>query len=215
MRVDARKFGLTLVGLALVPFVMAQAPAPSAPQTQVPGERPAAKPQPRPHVQRLRVDPGAIVVEDGDTVIIHWDKEKSNDEVVRILGIDTPETRRLEHNIPYDAPFGPEATAFAQGAFAAATEVELLRCPTLDPYDRTLAYLFINGRNYSVLAIKAGYSGETVSHYGDNGLPKESAEVVAAAKDSSPLPFEPPHQFRARMRTLADWLKQHGKYPSN
>ncbi len=66
------------------------------------------------------------MVEDGDTVIIHWDKEKSNDEVVRILGIDTPETRRLEHNLPYDAPFGPEATAFAQGAFAAATEVELL-----------------------------------------------------------------------------------------
>ncbi len=65
------------------------------------------------------------------------------------------------------------------------------------------------------MVIKAGYSGETVSHYGDNGLPKESAEVVAAAKDSSPLPFEPPDQFRARMRTLADWLKQHGKYPTN
>lgn len=213
MQFDARKFGWTFVGLALVPLVTAQEPATRAPQAQ--GERPAAKPQPRPHGQRLRVDPAAITVEDGDTVIIHWDKEKSNDEVVRILGIDTPETRRLEHNIPYDAPFGPEATAFAQGAFAAATEVELLRCPTLDPFDRTLAYLFINGRNYSVMVIKAGYSGETVSHYGDNGLPKESAEVVATAKDSSPLPFEPPDQFRARMRTLADWLKQHGKYPTN
>ncbi len=215
MRVDARKFGWTFVGLALVPLVMAQAQAPSAPGARVQGERPAPKPQPRPHSQRLRVDPAAIVVEDGDTVIIHWDKEKSNDEVVRILGIDTPETRRLEHSRPYDEPFGPEATAFAQGAFAAATEVELLRCPTLDPYDRTLAYLFINGRNYSVLAIKAGYSGETVSHYGDNGLPKESADVVAAAKDASPLPFEPPYQYRARMRTLTEWLKQHGKYPSN
>jgi micrococcal nuclease len=217
MHVDARKFGWTFVGLVLAPVVMAQAPATTAPQApaQVPGDRPAAKAQPRPHGQRLRVDPAAIVVEDGDTVIIHWDKEKSNDEVVRILGIDTPETRRLEHNLPYDAPFGPEATAFAQGAFAAATEVELLRSRALDPYDRTLAYLFINGRNYSVLVIKAGYSGETVSHYGENGLPKESAEIVAAAKDSSPLPFEPPHQFRNRMRTLADWLRQHGKYPSN
>ena len=65
----------------------------------------------------------------------------------------------------------PRRRAFAQGAFAAATEIELLRSPTLDPYDRTLAYLFINGRNFSVMAIKAGYSGETVSHYGDNGLP--------------------------------------------
>ncbi len=42
-------------------------------------------------------------------------------EIVRILGIDTPEMRRLEHNLPYDQPFGPEAKAFAQGAFAAAT----------------------------------------------------------------------------------------------
>jgi micrococcal nuclease len=216
MQLDARKFGWSFVGLALVPLVAAQEPATRVAPAQGQGERPAAKPQSRPHGQRLRVDPAAITVEDGDTVIIHWElKEKSTDEVVRILGIDTPETRRLEHNIPYDAPFGPEATAFAQGAFAAATEVELLRCPTLDPYDRTLAYLFINGRNYSVMVIKAGYSGETVSHYGDNGLPKESAEVVAAAKDSSPLPFEPPHQFRARMRTLAEWLKQHGKYPTN
>ena len=130
----------------------------------------------------------------------------SDTEIVRILGIDTPEVRRLEHNLPYDQSFGPEARAFAQGAFAAATEVELLRSPTLDPYGRTLAYLFINGRNYSVMAIKARYSGETVSHYGDNGLPKEAAEVLAAAKEAgaSLLPFEPPHLYRARMRTLTN-----------
>jgi endonuclease YncB( thermonuclease family) len=219
MQFDAHKIGWSLVTLAFVPLVMAQEPTARARQGQgqapVQSERPAAKPQTRPQGQRVRVDPAAISVEDGDTVIIHWDKEKANDEVVRILGIDTPEQRRLEHNLPFDQPFGPESTAFAQGAFAAATEVELLRCPTLDPYERTLAYLFINGRNFSVMVIKARYSGETVSHYGDNGLPRESAEVVAAAKDSSPLPFEPPHQFRARMRTLADWMKQHGQYPSN
>src|SRR5262249_37783553 len=111
--------------------------------------------------------------------------------------------------------FGPEARAFAQGAFAAATEVDLLRCPTLDPYGRTLAYVFINGRNYSVLAIKAGYTTETVGHYGDNGLPHEAAEVVAAAKSAPPLAFEPPHQYRARMRALTEQLKSQGKYPAN
>ena len=78
----------------------------------------------------------------------------------------------------------PRRRAFAQGAFAAATEIELLRSPTLDPYGRTLAYLFINGRNYSVMVIRARYSGETVSHYGDNGLPRESAEVLSAAKEA-------------------------------
>ena len=91
----------------------------------------------------------------------------------------------------------------------------MLRSPTLDPYGRTLAYLFVNGRNFSVLTIKAGYSGETVSHYGDNGLPREAAEILAAAKTSAPLPFEPPHLYRDRMRTLTNWLKQNGQYPKN
>ena len=116
---------------------------------------------------------------------------------------------------PYKTASDYRARAFAQGAFAAASELELLRSSTLDPYDRTLGYLFINGRNYSVLAIKARLTTETVGHYGDNGLPKEAAEVVAAAKDIGPLPFEPPHQFRARMRDLTTWMKQHGQYPAN
>ena len=134
----------------------------------------------------MKVDPGDRSRSRTETAsLIRWGDRDT--EIVRILGIDTPEVRRLEHNLPYDQPFGPEARAFAQGAFAAATEVELLRSPTLDPYGRTLAYLFINGRNYSVLAIKAGYTTETVSHYGDNGLPSESAEVVAAAKAAAPL----------------------------
>jgi endonuclease YncB( thermonuclease family) len=191
MHARTRVFGLTATALFLVPLVMGQAPAP-----QPRGERPAAKPQPRPHGQRIRVDPALVTVEDGDGVGIRWNDQDT--EIVRILGIDTPEIRRLEHNLLYDQPFGQEAKAFAQGAFAAATEIELLRSPTLDPYDRTLAYLFINGKNYSVLAIKAGYTGETVSHYGDNGLPRESAEVLAAAKTAAPLPFEPPHLYTLR-----------------
>jgi endonuclease YncB( thermonuclease family) len=214
MHVQARTLGSIVVALALVPLVMAQAPARQArPGAQAPAERPAAKPQPRPHGQRVRVDPAAVTVEDGDGVLIRWGDKDT--EIIRILGIDTPEVRRLEHNLPYDQSSGPEARAFAQGAFAAATEVELLRSPTLDPYDRTLAYLFINGRNFSVMTIKAGYSGETVSHYGDNGLPRESAEVLAAAKGAAPLPFEPPHLYRARMRTLTNWLKENGQYPKN
>ncbi len=208
MRLQARILVMAAVGFVLVPTVMAQAPA-----GQAPGERPVAKAQPRPRGQRVRVDPSAVTVEDGDGVVIRWSDKDT--EIIRILGIDTPEVRRLEHNLPYDQPFGPEARAFAQGAFAAATEVELLRSPTLDPYGRTLAYLFINGRNFSVLTIQAGYSGETVSHYGDNGLPREAAEVQAAAKIAAPQPFEPPHLYRARMRTLTDWLKKNGQYPKN
>ena len=220
MREDSAKravgrFGWSIPGLVLVALVPALASSPRAQQPQAGGQRPPVKAQTRPHGQRIKVDPALITVEDGDGVVIRWNAKES--EIVRILGIDTPEIRRLEHNLPYDQPFGPEAKAFAQGAFAAATEVELLRAPMLDPYDRTLAYLFINGRNYSVLAIKARYSDETIGRYGDNGLPNEAAEVLAAAKEASriPLPFEPPGDYRARMRTVTAKLKESGQYPAN
>jgi micrococcal nuclease len=215
MKVVSRRVGGLLIGMSLFVLIIGQTAEPRAQEAQTKAQAPAAKPQTRPHGQRIKVDPALVKVEDGDGVDINWGS--GDTEIVRILGIDTPEVRRLEHNLPYDQAFGPEARAFAQGAFAAATEIELLRSPTLDPYGRTLGYLFINGRNYSVMVIKARYSGETVSHYGDNGLPKESAEVMAAAKDAgaSLLPFEPPHLYRARMRTLTNALKQSGQFPSN
>jgi endonuclease YncB( thermonuclease family) len=215
MPVFARIAGTTIFGLCLIPLVMGQEPAPGGggPGAQAPAQRPPAKAQVRPSGQKVKVDPARVVVEDGDTVVIKW--PDAGAEVVRILGIDTPETRRLEHNIPFDQPYGQEANAFAKGAFAAATEVELRRCSTLDPYDRTLGYLYINGRNYSIMVIKARYSTETVSHYGDNGLPEEAASVKAAAKDIGPLPFEAPHLYRARMRDLTNWMKQTGQYPAS
>jgi micrococcal nuclease len=215
MKVVVHKLAGATIGLAVVAVAMGGVATTRAQQAQTKEQAPAAKPQPRLHGQRVKIDPAAITVEDGDGVIIRWgDKD---DEIVRILGIDTPEVRRLEHNLPYDQPFGLEARAFGQGAFAVAGDVELLRSSTLDPYGRTLAYLFINGRNYSVLVIKAKFSAETVSYYGDNGLPKEAAEVMAAAKEvgSTPLPFEPPHQYRARMRAVTTALKQSGHFPAN
>jgi endonuclease YncB( thermonuclease family) len=175
---------------------------------QAAAPRPQPKPQARAHSTRVPVDPAPILVDDGDTVVIRWSR---NDlETVRVLGIDTPETRHLEHDIPYAQPFGPEARAFAEGAFATATTVELLRARTLDPYGRSLGYLFLNGRNYSVLVVKARLAAESVTFYGDNGLPREAAEVLAAAKSAGPLPFEPPHAFRARMRDVSQWMKEKG-----
>ena len=185
----------------------AQAPAPRPGATA----QPAPKAQPRPHGTRLAVDPASVRVDDGDTVVIEWSKGDS--EIVRILGIDTPETRHVEHNLPYPQDFGPEARGFALGAFGAATSVEILRAATLDPYGRTLGYLFVNGRNYSVLVVAARLAAETVGHYGDNGLPKEAADVLAAAKAAGPVPFEPPYQFRARMREVSAFLQQQGASP--
>jgi micrococcal nuclease len=170
--------------------------------------RPAARPQTRTHSTRVPVEPAQVLVDDGDTVVIRWSRDDL--ETVRVLGIDAPETRHLEHDIPYAQPFGPEARAFAQGAFATATTIELLRAGTLDPYGRTLGYLFLNGRNYSVLLVQARLAAESVSFYGDNGLPREAAAVLAAAIAAGPLPFEPPHAFRSRMRDVSKWMKEKG-----
>jgi endonuclease YncB( thermonuclease family) len=200
---------LTVISLALPgsPAAAGQTPAAApAPAVTQP------KPQPRPHGTRVTVDPASLLVDDGDTVVVRWGRDDR--ETVRILGIDCPETRHVEHDLPYAQPFGEEARAFARGAFATADRVELLRAATLDPYGRTLGYLFVNGRNYSTLAIAARLAEETVKRYGDNGLKVEAAEVLAAARDQGPLPFESPGVFRARMRELTKWLKARGEYPA-
>jgi endonuclease YncB( thermonuclease family) len=170
------------------------------------------KPQTRPHGQWVDVDPATIAIDDGDSVLIRW--PGGDVETVRILGIDTPEVRHDEHGIPFDQQFGPEARAFAQGAFAVATDIKLIRAAMLDPYERTLGYLTLNGKNYSVLVMQARLSDETVSFYGDNGLPHLANEVAAAAKALAPLPFEPPHFFRKRMRALSDREKSAKREPA-
>ncbi len=162
--------------------------------------------QSRPAMERVPVALELIDVGDGDTVVINWvdgDRER-----VRILGIDTPEVAHPKYGQYHDQPFGPEAAAFAAGVFAAATEVELLRAAETDGYGRTLGYLFVNGRNFSVLVVAAGLAVETVTHYGDNGLPTEAAAVLAAAEEVGPVPFEEPYRFRKRMRELEEFEKE-------
>ena len=177
-------FGLAIAGLALSFDVDAQ-------------NRPT-QPQARPHGKRVEVPVAALKVDDGDTFDIVW--AAGDTEIVRVLGIDTPETRHDAHNIPQDQDGGPEARAFARGAVSFAEKAEILRTDKLDPYGRTLAYVFLDGRNYSVEVVKAHLAYESVSHYGDNGFPEEAKAVLAAAEAAGKPPFEPPHEFRRRMR---------------
>ena len=57
-------------------------------------------------------------------------------------------------------------------------------------------------------------AAESVSHYGDNGLPAPAAAVLAAAKEAGPVPFEAPFRYRRRMRDVTKWLKANGAYPA-
>jgi len=167
--------------------------------------------QTRPVKTRVEVKVESVLVQDGDTVVLDWGN--GDLEIVRILGIDTPETANIEHNLPYDQPFGREAAGFARGAFATATAVQLLRADQMDPYGRSLGYLFINGKNYSELVVRARLAAESVTHFGDNGFPAEAQAVVEAAKVAGPVPFEPPHEFRRRMRDVTEHLRATGALP--
>ena len=96
----------------------------------------------------------------------------------------------------------------------AATRVEVMRASTVDPYGRTLGYLFVDGRNASVLIIEARLAYESVTQFGDNGFPAEAALIKGAAEKAGPLPFEQPYQFRGRMRDVTKWMKAQGIYPA-
>ena len=208
-------FVTTIRAIALLAVVagpaLAQAPSTAPPSTTPNPRASTPRPQPRPHGTRVNADVDKVRIDDGDTAVIQW--SVTDAETVRILGIDTPETRHPGHDLPYAQSFGPEARAFGMGAFAVASKIELLRSPTLDPFRRTLGYIFLNGKNYSTLVVSARLAAESITQFGDNGLPNEAAEVMAAAKAAGPLPFEPPGTFRRRMRDVTQWMKSKGMDP--
>jgi micrococcal nuclease len=188
---------LRLLGIGSLLGVLVLAHAPEAPRAQ----EPQRKPQPRAHGVRVEVPVASMRVDDGDTFVIAW--ADSDTEIVRILGIDTAETKHPEHGLPQDQEYGPEGRAFAEGAVAFTQRAEILRADILDPYGRTLGYFFLDGQNYSVAVVAAHLAWESVSHYGDNGFPEEAKAVLAAAQAAGPPPFEQPYLFRRRMREAA------------
>lgn len=164
------------------------------------GDRPRAEAVPLEHIR----------VDDGDSLRI---VDADGTEEVRLLGIDCPEIQHLQHDLPFDQPFGREAKAFLEGCLAMGTRAELRRSGQTDPFGRTLAYLVVDGRNVSVLLLAAGRALETVTRYGDNGMPEEAAACLAAAAKAPPLPFEDPREFRRRQKALAARMKVDGTYP--
>lgn len=127
------------------------------------------------------VDATAVVlrVVDGDTIDIR-------DEVrgrlrVRILGIDTPETKKP--NSPVEC-WGPEATEFARSTML-GRRVALVTDPTqdrTDRYGRTLAYLVReDGFDYAVEAARAGAARSYV--YGGRPVSRHDA-IVAAEREA-------------------------------
>jgi micrococcal nuclease len=74
---------------------------------------------------------------DGDTIVVHIG---GHDEHVRLIGIDTPETKKPDHPVEC---FGPEASARTNELLPPGTAVRLERdVEARDRFDRLLAYVY-------------------------------------------------------------------------
>jgi micrococcal nuclease len=115
-------------------------------------------------------------VVDGDTIDIRDDVRGRLR--VRILGIDTPETKKPGYGV---GCWGPEATEFATINLV-GQRVAMHGDPTqdrTDRYGRTLAYLVkADGWDYSVEAARAG----TAKSYVYSGVPVTRYAAIEAAQ---------------------------------
>ena len=93
-----------------------------------------------------------VKVIDGDTVKIEI--PSGDEETVRLLLIDTPETVHPTKDVQ---PFGPEASQFSKNLMPANSEVEVeLGIGERDKYGRLLAYFYVDGEMVNKLLLEKG-----------------------------------------------------------
>jgi micrococcal nuclease len=121
------------------------------------GEAPDARRHRDDPASRPATDGTVVRVVDGDTVVVDID---GHDETVRLIGIDTPETKKP--NTPVEC-FGPEATAHLQDLLPAGTAVRVEPdVEARDRYDRLLAYLHrvADGRFVNLAMVADGFANQ-------------------------------------------------------
>tara|TARA_R110002072_G_scaffold927_1_gene7369 strand:+ start:17079 stop:17651 length:573 start_codon:yes stop_codon:yes gene_type:complete len=90
-----------------------------------------------------------VRVVDGDTLVLQ------NDERVRLIGVDTPETK---HPTKPVEPFGPEASSFTKRAVEGKVVQLKFDREKRDRYQRLLAYVYLDDWCLNEELIRAGYS---------------------------------------------------------
>lgn len=118
-----------------------------------------------------------VEVVDGDTVHV---STASGPDMVRVLGIDTPETRKPLTAVQCG---GPEATTYARELLT-GEQVSLVADPTQadrDRHHRLLRYIRLaDGRDYSVEAARAGVARSYV--YGNKPVLEQPAIKAAESE---------------------------------
>jgi micrococcal nuclease len=86
-------------------------------------------------------------VVDGDTIIVFPEL------VIRLIGVNTPETVKPEHPVE---PLGPEATAFTKHFLAGGTVRLSFDRERVDRYGRFLAYVWVGDEMLNEALLRAG-----------------------------------------------------------
>jgi micrococcal nuclease len=98
------------------------------------------------------VDARVMRVVDGDTIHVDLD---GVDATIRLIGIDTPEK---EGPYTHEECFGREASAYTERALA-GREIQLeFDVERTDPYDRTLAHVWLGGELFDERIVADGYA---------------------------------------------------------
>jgi len=99
-----------------------------------------------------RVLASVIAIVDGDTIRVDLDDGATS---VRLIGIDTPET---DGPFTEEECFGADATRFTDAALA-GRDVELeFDVERTDRFDRTLAYVWVDGTLFNERIVREGYA---------------------------------------------------------
>lgn len=122
------------------------------------------------------VDGGWLVtyVDDGDTIEVRRGTET---DVVRLLGVDTPETHHPTEPV---GCFGPEAFAFTARRLTGRVVRLEGDVEPRDLYGRRLAYVLVDGRRFNDVLLRRGFARLLViAPNGAHGREMLDAELAA------------------------------------
>lgn len=91
-------------------------------------------------------------VVDGDTIDVNY---KDTEERVRLILVDTPETKHPNKGVQ---PYGPEASEYTTETLDGEKVRLEIGEEKRDQYDRLLAYVYIDGENFNETLLRGGYA---------------------------------------------------------
>jgi micrococcal nuclease len=112
---------------------------------------------------------------DGDTIVLEGHVR------VRLIGVDTPETKHPHKPIE---PLGPEATEFTRSQVEDRDVTLQFDRERRDRYGRVLAYVYVDGKLLNEEIIRAGFSRAETHFKFDRAMAKRFFEAEAEAREA-------------------------------